>query len=166
MCCVENSEADSTMRPNMINYLTCMSSTVFGGRDYIIIWVLVIISWLTMRIVVQHGLLLVASLNKHDMTNVFSCLMFSRVTGNCAAMSKSSSWVDEDSLRQQFWTSSNWISFFSAPYTHTPKLLTLSLAYLSGIISDARCWLWVFPWLILFFFDILKSVFHFPAAWW
>ncbi|CRK96127.1 CLUMA_CG009557, isoform A [Clunio marinus] len=54
----------------MINYLTCMSSTVFGGRDYIIICVLVIISGLTMSKVVQHCLLLVESLNENDMSNV------------------------------------------------------------------------------------------------
>lgn len=70
-----------------------------GGRDYIIIQVLVIISGLTMSSVAQHCLLLVASLNENDKR----CLMLEK----CATW-KSMKIV----LRQQFWTSPNWISFF------------------------------------------------------
>lgn len=82
-----------------------MSSTVFGGRDYIIIWVLVIISWLTtVSFVAQHCLLLVALLSEDDTTNVR--LMFEK----CATWSRFER-IMFSSLRQQFWTSSNWISF-------------------------------------------------------
>lgn len=72
----------------------------FGGsaREREIIWVLSVISG---RMFARHGLLLVASLNENDMTNVVWCSENVHYE------------VDRDSLRQQFWTSSNWISFFN-----------------------------------------------------
>lgn len=77
----------------------------FGGRDYIIIWVLVIISWLTtMSFVARHCLLLVASLSEDDTTN--ARLMLKK----CAMWSRFEK-IMFPSQRQQFWTSSNWISF-------------------------------------------------------
>lgn len=53
--------------------------------------------------------------------------------------------VDEDSLRQQFWTSPNWISFFDVPQTGSSLLsLTLSMTITENCVP--LCLIWVFRW--------------------